>query len=56
MSVDGNWNVTMSTPLGERQATLELKSSGTTLTFLLVTPTIAAPPASAEDRVFPKPR
>jgi hypothetical protein len=32
MSVDGNWNVTMSTPLGERQATLVLKSSGTTLT------------------------
>lgn len=31
-------------------------SSGTTRTFLLVTPTIAAPPASAEDRVFPKPR
>jgi hypothetical protein len=32
MSVDGNWNVTMSTPLGERQATLVLKSSGATLT------------------------
>ena len=32
MSVDGNWNVTMSTPLGERQATLSLTSSGSTLT------------------------
>jgi hypothetical protein len=32
MSVDGNWNITMSTPLGERQATLALKSSGATLT------------------------
>ena len=32
MSVDGNWNITMSTPLGERQATLALKSSGSTLT------------------------
>jgi hypothetical protein len=32
MSVDGNWNITMSTPLGERQATLSLKSSGGTLT------------------------
>jgi hypothetical protein len=32
MSVDGNWNITMSTPLGERQATLTLKSAGPTLT------------------------
>jgi hypothetical protein len=32
MSVDGNWNVTMSTPMGDRPATLNLKSSGTTLT------------------------
>jgi hypothetical protein len=32
MSVDGNWNITMSTPLGEREATLALKSSGSTLT------------------------
>jgi hypothetical protein len=32
MSVDGNWNITMSTPLGERQATLALKSAGATLT------------------------
>ena len=32
MSVDGNWNITMSTPLGERQATLALQSSGATLT------------------------
>ena|SRR5450631_146983 len=32
MSVDGNWNITMSTPLGERQATLVLKTSGATLT------------------------
>jgi hypothetical protein len=32
MSVDGNWNITMSTPLGERQATLALQSSGAKLT------------------------
>ena len=32
MSVDGNWNITMSTPMGERQATLTLKSDGGTLT------------------------
>ncbi len=32
MSVDGNWNLTMSTPMGERNATLSLKSAGSTLT------------------------
>lgn len=32
MTLDGNWNVTMSTPMGERKATLSLKSSGATLT------------------------
>jgi hypothetical protein len=32
MSVDGSWNLTMSTPMGERKATLTLKSSGNTLT------------------------
>jgi hypothetical protein len=32
MAVDGDWNITMSTPMGERNATLSLKSSGTTLT------------------------
>ena len=32
MAVDGNWNLSMSTPMGERQATLSLKSSGGTLT------------------------
>jgi hypothetical protein len=32
MAVDGNWNITMSTPMGERNATLDLQSSGTTLT------------------------
>jgi hypothetical protein len=31
MPVDGNWKITMSTPLGERQATLALTSSGSTL-------------------------
>jgi hypothetical protein len=28
MAVDGNWNLVMSTPMGERDATLSLKSSG----------------------------
>ena len=32
MAVDGNWNLTMSTPMGERNATLTLKNSGGTLT------------------------
>jgi hypothetical protein len=32
MAVDGNWNLVMSTPMGERNATLNLKSSGGTLT------------------------
>ena len=32
MAVDGNWNITMSTPMGERKATLTLKNEGGTLT------------------------
>jgi hypothetical protein len=32
MAVDGNWNITMSTPMGQRQATLALKAAGSTLT------------------------
>ena len=32
MAVDGNWNLTMTTPMGERQATLSLKQAGGTLT------------------------
>jgi len=32
MSVDGNWNITMSTPMGDRKATLTLKNEGGTLT------------------------
>src|ERR1700710_1593467 len=32
MAVDGNWNITMSTPMGDRNATLTLKNSGGTLT------------------------
>ena len=32
MAVDGNWNLVMSTPMGDRNATLSLKSSGDTLT------------------------
>ena len=32
MSVDGNWKITMSTPMGERNADLTLNSSGGTLT------------------------
>jgi hypothetical protein len=32
MAVDGDWNLTMTTPMGERDATLSLKSSGDTLT------------------------
>ena len=32
MAVDGNWNLTMSTPMGERKATLTLLANGGTLT------------------------
>jgi hypothetical protein len=32
MSVDGNWNVTMNTPMGAQKATLSLATSGGTLT------------------------
>jgi hypothetical protein len=32
MAVDGNWNITMSTPMGDRNTTLSLKSSGDALT------------------------
>ena len=32
MAVDGHWNITMSTPMGDRTATLSLASSGSTLT------------------------
>src|SRR4030081_2662563 len=35
MAVDGNWNITMSTPMGERNATLSLKNAGGTLTGTL---------------------
>ncbi len=31
MSVDGTWNLTMQTPIGERQSTLDLKTAGGTL-------------------------
>jgi hypothetical protein len=32
MAVDGNWNLTMSTPMGERKASLSIKASGGALT------------------------
>ncbi len=32
MTVDGNWNLVTSTPMGERRATLALKADGGTLT------------------------
>ncbi len=32
MAVDGNWNLVMSTPMGERNATLSVTSSGGALT------------------------
>jgi|SRR5689334_7787741 len=32
MAVDGNWNLTLNTPMGERSATLNLKNSGSALT------------------------
>jgi hypothetical protein len=32
MAVDGNWNLTMTTPMGDRQATLSVKAAGGALT------------------------
>jgi len=32
MAVDGNWTLTLNTPMGERSATLNVTSSGSTLT------------------------
>src|ERR1700743_826148 len=32
MAVDGNWNIIMSTPMGDRNTTLSLKNSGGALT------------------------
>ena len=32
MTADGNWNLVVSTPMGERRATLSLKADGGTLT------------------------
>ena len=32
MAVDGNWNIVMTTPMGERKATLNVTSAGGTLT------------------------
>jgi hypothetical protein len=32
MAVDGNWNITMSTPMGDRDAPLTLKNTAGTLT------------------------
>jgi hypothetical protein len=32
MSVDGTWNLTMQTPMGERRATVVLSAAGGTLT------------------------
>jgi len=32
MAVDGNWDLVMTTPMGDRNATLSLKSAGNTLT------------------------
>ena len=31
MAADGNWNLVISTPMGERQATLSVKAEGGTL-------------------------
>ena len=32
MAVDGTWNLTVNTPMGEQKSTLVIASSGTTLT------------------------
>jgi len=32
MSADGNWSLVISTPIGERQASLSIKTAGNTIT------------------------
>ena len=32
MSVDGTWNITVQTPMGDQSSTVELRSDGTALT------------------------
>lgn len=32
MAVDGSWNIVLSTPMGDRNTTLTLKTAGSTLT------------------------
>jgi hypothetical protein len=36
MSVDGTWNITMSTPMGDRPATVRLQSDGGALSGAMV--------------------
>ena len=38
MSVDGTWNLTMNTPMGAQQATVELKTNGDSLEGTLTGP------------------
>ena len=35
MAVDGNWNLVMNTPMGDRKASLSIKAAGGTLTGTL---------------------
>ena len=38
MSIDGNWNLTMKTPMGVKEGTMELTTDGNNLTGLLHMP------------------
>lgn len=49
MSVDGNWNMKMNTPMGEQAGTLALASDGNTLTGEM---TAATGKATVEDGVI----
>lgn len=36
MSADGNWKITMNTPIGKQESTLQLSTTGNTLTGKMV--------------------
>ena len=51
MSADGSWKVTMSTPMGAQQMTLDVKEDGGALTGTMSSAMVAAPMELSEGTV-----
>jgi hypothetical protein len=51
MSADGTWKVTMQTPMGAQEGTLELKEDGTTLTGTMTAAAAPEPMAITDGTV-----